>query len=80
MSGRSRAFARFCYDFVVGDHWGVAIGILAAFALTDVVSKTHLPAWWVLPSAVLVLLPLSLWRSARKLRGPADQKTSSPRP
>ncbi|MCW2523257.1 MAG: hypothetical protein JWO63_1592, partial [Frankiales bacterium] len=34
-------------------------------ALTYGVSRTSVPAWWVLPVAVALLLPLSLWRATR---------------
>ena len=68
MIARISAFARFWYDFVVGDDWRIAIGVVAALALTFAVSTTALPAWWVLPTAVVVLLSLSLWRVARTKR------------
>ena len=55
------AFARFCYDFVVGD-WRVAIAVVAALAMTSGLATAGIPAWWVLPAAVAIVLPLSLWR------------------
>jgi hypothetical protein len=65
---RLRAFARFWYDFVVGDDWRVAVGVAVALAATYGVSRTSVPAWWILPVVVAVLLPLSLWRAARSKR------------
>jgi hypothetical protein len=65
---RLRAFARFWYDFVVGDDWRVAVGVAAALAATYGMSRTSVPAWWILPVVVVVLLPLSLWRAARSKR------------
>ena len=62
---RLRAFAAFWYDFVVGDDWRVAVGVACALAITYGVSRTNVPAWWILPLAVVLLLPLSLWRVAR---------------
>jgi hypothetical protein len=62
------AFAKFWYDFVVGDDWRVAFGVATALALTYALSRTTVPAWWVLPAAVMVLLPLSLWRVVRSKR------------
>ena len=62
---RVRSFAAFWYDFVVGDDWRVALGVVAAFALTYGVSRTSVPAWWVAPVLVAMLLPLTLWRAAR---------------
>jgi hypothetical protein len=58
-----RAFAAFWYDFIVGDDWVVAVGIVAALAATYAVSQTSIPAWWLLPVAVAALLALSLWRA-----------------
>jgi cytochrome c-type biogenesis protein CcmH/NrfF len=40
--------------------------VIAALALTYGLSATAMPLWWVLPAAVAVLLPLSLWRVARR--------------
>lgn len=66
MKRRTSAFVGFWYDFVVGDDWSVAVGVIAALALTYGLSATALPVWWVLPAAVAVMLPLSLWRVARR--------------
>jgi hypothetical protein len=62
---RLRAFGAFWYDFVVGDDWRVAVGVACALAITYGVSRTSIAAWWILPVAVALLLPLSLWRVAR---------------
>jgi hypothetical protein len=62
---RLRAFAMFWYDFVIGDDWRVAIGVVIAFAVTYGVSRTSVPAWWLVPVAVAALLPFSLWRVVR---------------
>jgi len=52
--------ARFWWDFVVGDDWVAAAGVLVALGLTAL-----LGAWWVLPPAVAVVLAVSLARAAR---------------
>jgi hypothetical protein len=65
MSSRITAFLQFWYDFVVGDDWQVAVAVVAALALTYAISPTSIPAWWILPATVVILLPLSLWRVAR---------------
>jgi hypothetical protein len=62
---RLRAFGRFWYEFIVGDDWRVAVGVVMALGVTSLVAAADLPAWWVLPAAVLVVLPLSVWRAAR---------------
>ena len=66
MTARIIALLRFCYDFVIGDDWRVALGVATALALTYGISATSIPAWWILPAAVAILLPLSLWRAARR--------------
>ena len=68
MIARLTAFAAFWYDFVVGDDWRVAVGVIVAMAATYGVSRTSVPAWWVVPLAVAVLLPFSLWRVTRRRR------------
>jgi len=60
------AFGRFWYDFVVGDDWRIAAAVVVALALTGLVALTAVPAWWVLPVTVLVLLPLSLRAATRQ--------------
>ena len=66
MVRRIKAFGAFWYDFVIGDDWLVAAGVVIALALTYAVSLTTVPAWWLLPLALAVLLPVSLRREARK--------------
>ncbi len=65
MLGRLRALGAFWYDFVIGDDWRVAVGVVVALAATYALSHTSVPAWWLVPLAVGVLLPLSLWRAVR---------------
>ena len=60
-----KRFGKFWWDFVVGDDWRVAVGIVLAFGLTALLATTSIPAWWVLPLAVAGVLWLSLRRVAR---------------
>jgi uncharacterized membrane protein len=60
-----KRFGRFWWDFIVGDDWRVAAGVLLAFGITALLATTSVPAWWVLPLAVAVVLWLSLLRAAR---------------
>jgi hypothetical protein len=65
VSRRLKSFAAFWYDFVVGDDWRVAVGVVIALLLTWLVSRSGGSAWWVMPVAFAVLLPLSLWRAVK---------------
>jgi hypothetical protein len=60
-----KRFARFWWDFVVGDDWRVAVGVALAIVAVAVLHHEHVAAWWVLPLAVLLVLYLSLRRAAR---------------
>jgi hypothetical protein len=63
---RIRAFAAFWYDFVVGDDWRVAVGVVVAFAGTYGLSRVPVPAWWLLPVVVVLVLVFSLRRATRR--------------
>lgn len=58
-----RSFAAFWYDFVIGDDWRVAVGVVLALAVTALLGYLGVDAWWLLPVAVLILLGLSLRRA-----------------
>jgi hypothetical protein len=61
---RIEAFLRFLWDFVVGDDWRIAVGVVLALALTAVIAGTGIATWWILPLVVAVLLGYSVWRVA----------------
>jgi hypothetical protein len=61
---RIAAFGHFWWDFVVGDDWRAAVGIVLAIGATAIVAAAHIAAWWLLPLAVVVVLYLSLRRAA----------------
>ncbi len=66
MGARIRAFGAGVYDFVIGDDWVVAAGVVTGLALTYLISHQGAAAWWLLPVVLAVLLPVSLWRAARR--------------
>ena len=55
------AFGRFWWDFVIGDDWVAAAGVLAGLVVTALVA-----AWWVLPPAVALVLAFTLVRATRQ--------------
>ena len=59
------AFFRFWYEFIVGDDWLVAAGVVGAIALTALIADRGVEAWWVMPLCVIALLAGSLWRASR---------------
>jgi hypothetical protein len=65
---RVRGFCVGVWEFVVGDDWRTALGVVLALALTALLAQTSISAWWVMPVAVLGLLALSIRRAAREAR------------
>lgn len=61
-------FGIFWYDFIVGDDWSVAVGVVIALVLTALLAHQDVAAWWLMPLSVVVVLGVSLWRVTR----PAD--------
>jgi hypothetical protein len=62
---RIEAFLRFLWEFVVGDDWRIAAGVVVALGVTALIAGTSVAAWWVLPVAVAVVLVASVWLAAR---------------
>jgi hypothetical protein len=59
-----RSFGVFWWDFIIGEDWRIAAGVIAALGATAALSST-IAVWWLLPIAVVLLLVLSLWRGTR---------------
>jgi hypothetical protein len=68
-------FLRFWYDFIVGDDWIIAAGVVLALVVSAVLARRDLNAWWVMPLAVVVLLAVSLWRETRTAHEGVDTKS-----
>ena len=64
---RVRDAAAGAWEFIAGDDWVTAAGVVAALGLTALVDEAA-SAWLVVPVAVAILLALSIWREARKAR------------
>jgi hypothetical protein len=61
-------FLLFWYDFIVGDDWIIAAGVVLALVVSALLARRELNAWWVMPLAVVVMLAVSIWRETRKAR------------
>jgi hypothetical protein len=57
-------FAKFWYDFIIGDDWTIAASIATAVAGTFWLVHSNIEAWCLLPLAAIVTLGVSLWRDA----------------
>jgi hypothetical protein len=64
-------FGRFWYDFIVGDDWTIALGVIAAVVLTAGAAHTGIAAWPILPLTVIVGLAWSVFRARRGQPQPA---------
>ena len=53
------------WEFVVGDDWRVAVGVVAMLAATALIAALDLPAWWLSPVATLAILWRAVGRSQR---------------
>jgi hypothetical protein len=65
---RLESLLRFFWDFVIGDDWRIALGVVLAIGATALIADTSIAAWWILPVAVGALLGFSVWRAARTSR------------
>jgi hypothetical protein len=63
---RARSLLLGAWEFVVGDDWRTALGVLLALSLTALLTDAGVSAWWVMPPALLGLLAISVWRVARE--------------
>jgi len=59
------AFFAFWYDFIIGDDWTVAAGVVIALIVTGLLVLGGVTVWWLMPLVVLVLLGASVQRVAR---------------
>jgi hypothetical protein len=60
-----KRFGAFWYDFIIGDDWRVAGGVVVALGIAAAIAAADGPAWLVVPLAVAILLTASVWRAAR---------------
>ena len=63
---RVSAVLHFVWDFVIGDDWRIAAGVVVALGATSLASNQSSSVWWILPAAVSVLLAMSVFAAARR--------------
>jgi hypothetical protein len=78
----ARAFVLFWVDYIVGDDWAVAAVIGLALLATWGLVRAGVPAWWLLPLAVLAATAAGLYRAIlreRRREGADGSQRSQPR-
>lgn len=65
---RLRALLQFIWDFVVGDDWRIAAGVVIALAITALLAGAGISAWWAPPLAAALLLGYSVWSAGSPSR------------
>ena len=59
-------FGAFLWDFVVGDDWVGAAGVVALLGLAALLAHVaHVNAWWLLPPGVALVLAVTVRRAVR---------------
>ena len=63
-----KRFSAFWYDFIVGDDWIVAAGVVVLLATTGALVQANLntAAWLMMPVGVVVVLAISLRRATAR--------------
>lgn len=80
MNARLKSFARFWYNFFVGDDWTIGAGVLVALAATYGLHQIVVDTWWIVSSAAVILLVSSVVRAASgRGRGESDAEHNTPR-
>ena len=84
---RLRAFGAFWYDFLVGDDWVLAVGVVVGILAVDLLQRARHDWWWLLPIVVSATLGMSLHRSLPRPSAPTQadgsrrrQRPSAQRP
>jgi hypothetical protein len=62
---RLRSFAAFWSDFLLGEDRPLSVGLALALVCTILLHQAGLPAWWLLPASIALLLAASLRRATR---------------
>jgi hypothetical protein len=73
-----KQFGLFCLDFVVGDDWRLAAGVVTSIGVVFVLAHHGRNLWWLLPVVLVGALALSVAAVARSARTP-DRKDQAVR-
>jgi hypothetical protein len=57
-----KRFGQFWIDFIIGDDWRIAAGVVLAVVATALLSHQGVETWWLLPLATAAVLSLAVWR------------------
>ena len=61
-----KQFGAFWYDFIIGDDWRIAVGVVVTVAAMFAAAHHGHNWWWLLPVAVTVLLAYSVVHVLRR--------------
>lgn len=71
--GWLRSFGRFWYEFVVGDDWTIAAGVVVALGVTYGILRAGIAAWWLLPLAGAGIVTFAVVRANHAARAKEDE-------
>jgi hypothetical protein len=61
-----KSFGLFWWDFVVGDDWRMAAGVIVLLGVASFIAHRGVPTWWLPPLGVIAVLTYSLSRVVRR--------------
>jgi uncharacterized membrane protein len=61
-----KSFGAFWYDFIIGDDWRIAAGIVISFIFTHAIGSSLAFGWYIIPFATVTLISYSLARVVRE--------------
>lgn len=59
-------FGKFWYDFLIGDDWRLAVGVVITISSVFFVAHRGVNGWWLLPIAVALILVISVTHEVRR--------------
>ena len=73
-----KQFGKFWYDFIVGDDWRIAVGVVVTTSAVYVAAHHGATGWWLLPLAVALLLAMSVGFEIRRQLRSSRLRTGRP--